>query len=126
MNPRRFSLYTAGLLLVLFASCHKAGTGGEAILNVHILKTGGVGTVPGCHVYLKYDARDYPGSTLSDYDENIIADYGGHAQFTNLRKGYYYVLVTGRDTTTGDSVSGSVPYDIRERVGERHIVVEVH
>jgi|GEM_PF-3016920 len=121
-------LKTATLLLLpLLFSCHDAGTGGEAVLNVHVLKSGGVGTVPGCEVYLKYDATEYPGASipLSDYNEKVLADHGGHAQFINLKKGYYYILVTGRDTMTGDSVTGGVAYDIRNRVGERHIVIEV-
>ncbi|TND03501.1 MAG: hypothetical protein FD123_3922 [Bacteroidetes bacterium] len=122
---KRLLLFTACIIFT-FASCHKGGTGGEAILNVHILKQGGVGTVPGSQVYLKYNAQDYPGPNTGLYDENVVADFGGHATFINLRRGYYYVYVLGVDTLAGDTLGGGISYDIQEGEGERHVVVEVH
>lgn len=121
---KRLLLITA-LLPFVFSSCQKAGTGGEAILNVHILKTGGVGTLPGSQVYLKYNSEEYPGPNTGLYDENVMADYGGHAQFINLRRGKYYIYVYGIDTLNSDTMSGGAYFKIEERVGERHVVIEL-
>lgn len=109
-------------LLVL--SCTKAGTGGKAKLNIHVIHESTGLVVSNAEVYIKYNATDAPGPNDSGYDAKQVADNSGKTVFEELRRGSYYLYAEGLDTATGTITKGGIAFDIRNKVGERDLVIE--
>lgn len=112
------------LIVIAFASCNKAGTGGKAQLNVHVMRKKTETAVPKATVYIKYDANEYPGDSPGNYDASVTTDNGGYVEFPGLRRGNYYLYATSLDTATGIVTSGGIHFDIENKIGERDIVIE--
>jgi hypothetical protein len=87
-------------------SCHKEGTGG---------KSGVSGTVyhhskpiANAIVYIKYGATEFPGADVSVYDNKVTADANAHYEFTDLRKGDYFLYGVGYDDAIFQVVKGGL------------------
>ncbi len=121
-------LISAVLLIWLsFSSCSKEGLGGEATIAAfpkHHDKP-----IPNTMIYIKYGAKDFPGTDVSVYDDVKLAeaDMGEdpHAHFENLKKGDYYLYGVGFDSAINQIVTGGIPVELKEKAGETDIVVPV-
>jgi len=99
-------------IVILFNACKKEGTGGKSIIKGyakhHSLP------IPNCVIYIKYGAVDFPGSNTSKYDASVTANASGYYEFTNLRKGNYYLYGVGYDASIMEAVTGGVGVKIRQ------------
>ena len=66
-------------------------------------------SLPGCNVYLKKNATEFPGNDPSNYDMEAESNPNGFVQFNNLLYGDYYLYVDGYDQDVADSVKGYLP-----------------
>jgi hypothetical protein len=116
---------TSVLLLILsLAACKKNGTGGKATLMGHV-KHHSV-HIPNAMVYIKYDAKEFPGSDVSVYDASVQASSGdGHYEFEGLRPGNYYVYGVGYDSTISEAVFGGVAVKIKYSDRKETLEVDV-
>lgn len=112
---------------LLFSSCSKEGLGGEATIAAfpkHHDKP-----IPNTTIYIKYGAKDFPGTDVSVYDDAKIAEAvtgeDPHAHFENLKKGDYYLYGVGFDSSINQIVTGGIPVEIKEKSGETDIIVPV-
>lgn len=125
------------IAFVSFSSCVKPGKGGKAILSVHVFEgassddpEGGCANdldktvVPNAIVYIKYGGTGED-SEISNYDDLQSTDFGGKTVFKNLKRGDYYLYAV-KDTVIGFTsitLTGGSQFDIRNRIGEREIVI---
>jgi hypothetical protein len=116
------------ILLALIAvltitACKKEGTGGSttvATLVAHHSKR-----IPFSTVYVKYGAKDFPGSDVSKYDASEKTDIEGHAHFEDLQKGDYYFYAVGYDSAISMPVYGGVPLKITRKDKGKHLDLNV-
>lgn len=98
-------------ILLLFNACKKEGTGGKSSVKGyakhHSLP------IPNCVIYIKYGAIDFPGSNTANYDASVTANSSGYYEFTNLRKGHYYLYGVGYDASIMEPVTGGVGIKLR-------------
>lgn len=113
-------LIIAGSML----SCNKPGAGGKAKLNIHVIHEATGTVVPGAVVYIKYGASEFPGADPSYYDDKRTADNSGICEFEDLRRGNYYLYAEGIYPATSKVTSGGIAFDIRNKIGERDLVIE--
>lgn len=110
-----FSIFT-------FFSCQKTpGTGGKAIINVHVID--GNSNIPYTEIKIKYGANAYPGATAT-YDNTIIGDQYGKNKFGDLKRGDYYIYTSYSDTS-GTLHEGGAYVKINNKPGEQHIVIDL-
>lgn len=110
------SLILLSSILFLF-SCNKAGTGGDATLVVYLKHH--LMTIPN-HigypdtVFVKFNAKELPGTTAADFDTYFIGEVGeDHVHCENLKPGTYYLFGVGMDTTISSRVAGGFSVKIK-------------
>lgn len=101
------------LLVLLCFSCTKEGPGGKVVIKGRVMHHSL--PIPHATVYIKYGTQDFPGSNITYYDANTTADASANYQFTNLRKGDYYLFGVGFDSSIVESVSGGIPVKISHK-----------
>ena len=95
-------------------SCNKveAGKGGNGLIDGvavhHNLRIGEA------QIYIKYGAEEFPGTDLSEYDDNVTANANGEFAFPDLNEGNYFIYGAGFDPVLNDSVFGGIPVELRE------------
>src|SRR5688572_2598599 len=98
------------LFSAVFFSCRKGGVGGDGSISVFV--THHMNLIPGARVYVKYGAKEFPGTDLGVYDDwRICGTSGaqkGRTSFEGLKRGYYYFYIIGYDSAFVDSVSGGL------------------
>lgn len=108
---RSFSVCILFYALCIFTfSCGKEGPGGKGgIKGVvrHHAKP-----IPGAVVYIKYGAKESAGTNTTYYDASVNADANAAYEFTDLKKGDYYLLGIGFDSSIVQVVTGGVPVSI--------------
>ena len=92
------------ICILLMASCKKNGAGGKADISATVIHHDHF--IPFSTIYIKYGAKDFPGTNLSNYDNHVVTDKNGHADLNNLRYGDYYLYGVGFDSTIMSPVSG--------------------
>jgi len=104
------------LALVLvgsFLACKKNQLGGKATINgvvSHHEKR-----ISKAVVYVKFNAKEFPGTDSSKYDASIVTNEAGEFQM-ECYKGDYYLFGTGIDFRPGATyVNGGVPVHIRNK-----------
>ena len=111
-----YTLYLIPLYLIplcLFLSCGKEGSGGKAAINgmvKHHAKP-----IPGAVVYIKYGAKESPGTDITYYDASASADASSNYKFTDLKRGDYYLFAVGYDSAGPYPVYGGVPVEIKKK-----------
>jgi hypothetical protein len=76
--------------------------------------------------YIKYNAIDLPGINPSDYDLVIAGEDGeDHVHIPGLKRGKYFVYMTGWDTTINERVTGGTAYILTASSGEVDVLVPV-
>jgi len=108
------SILAIAIILLSITSCKKEGTGGKATITGHV-KHHEV-HIPDAVVYIKYGAKELPGTNASDFDAQTIASSGdGHYAFEGLQKGNYYLYATGYDSNISENVFGGIPVKIKKK-----------
>ncbi len=97
-----------------FLSCKKNKLGGSAEIKgvvMHHPKS-----IGGATVYIKFNAKEYPGSSFSSYDATVNADINGNYSF-KVYQGDYYLYAVGYDEAipAPNIVQGGLPIHIRNR-----------
>src|SRR4051812_8664748 len=94
-------LFSLLVTVYLGASCNKAGTGGEAEVSATIMHH--ERAIPGATLYVKFNAKEFPGEDVSKYDvtqvTGIVDHATGHTHVKNLKQGYYYFYGVGYDSS---------------------------
>ncbi|MBI4930543.1 MAG: carboxypeptidase regulatory-like domain-containing protein [Bacteroidetes bacterium] len=98
---------------LLFFSCHKEGPGGKATIK-GVVKHNSV-AIPGAAMYIKYGAKESPGTNVTYYDESVTSDAQANYKFADLRKGSYYLFAVGFDSLIIQTVTGGIPIEIKSK-----------
>lgn len=100
-------LFVAVLLSGIIAvACKKEGTGGKSSVSGAVKHH--TELIPNAIVYIKYDAKEFPGANVSIYDASSPADANAHYEFKELQKGDYYLYAVGYDSTEQVQVTGGI------------------
>ncbi|MDF2435661.1 MAG: hypothetical protein K0Q95_37 [Bacteroidota bacterium] len=83
------------VFLILLIGCRKEGTGGKSAVSGTVMHHEKI--IPNAVVYIKYGAKELPGTEGSSYDASTTADANGHYEFKDLRKGDYFLYGIGID-----------------------------
>ncbi len=103
--------------ILVFSSCKKAGTGGDATLVVYLKHhempiPNHIGYPD--TVFMKFNAKELPGTTAADFDTYFIGEEGeDHVHCENLKPGTYYLFGVGMDTTISSRVKGGFSVKIK-------------
>lgn len=117
-------LFAAVVLSTVLFSCSRPGTGGDNILVVFPKHHGQ--SIKGATVYLRFGAKDFPGSAPTDYDMTVVGEANEeHVHVENLRKGEYYIYSIGYDSTISAVVTGGQAFKITSKSGEHDVDVAV-
>ncbi len=117
------------VIAFVFVACKKNQTGGEAELSCTVAHHGKL--IPASKIYIKYGAKESPGTDVSKYDAEyttgIIGETRAHTHIHDLRYGNYYLYAIGYDSAISMPVSGGIPVSIKwkERKEEKEIEVPV-
>ena len=101
----------AAILLVATSSCRKAGTGGKSTVSGYVMHHSK--RIPSAVVYIKYGAKEFPGTDVSVYDASVTAGTDAHYEIKNLRKGDYYIYAVGWDDSILQQVSGGISVKLK-------------
>lgn len=85
------------LLISAFAvfSCKKNGFGGSSGVSGIVSHHGK--PIPDATIYIKFNAKDFPGEDLSVYDGKVYSNVNGYYEITNFYQGDYYLYAIGYD-----------------------------
>ena len=86
------------------SACKKNGTGGKADISATVIHHDHV--IPFSTIYIKYGAKEFPGTNLSNYNDHVTTDKNGHADLSHLRYGDYYLYGVGYDSTIMSPIGG--------------------
>ncbi len=123
MKTLKTTILFALFLSLVFTSCKKNGTGGDATITMTVKHHDLI--IPEATIYIKYDAKDLPGTDLSAYDDNVKADANGYAKFEGLLKGDYYLYSVGYDSSISETVNGGLGVVISKRSEIKEVTVQV-
>jgi hypothetical protein len=98
------SVLAIGVCFLLFISCKKNGTGGKADISATVIHHDHI--IPFATIYIKYGAKDFPGTNLANYNDHVTTDKNGHADLSHLRYGDYYLYGVGYDSTIMSPIGG--------------------
>jgi hypothetical protein len=107
-------LLLAVILAVIFFSCKKNQTGGNASVKGVVRHHGKA--IPDAYVYIKFNATEFPGDDYKLYDTYVQADANGNYSIA-LYKGSYYLYAKGYDIDIPSPyiVSGGLSVSIRNK-----------
>jgi hypothetical protein len=97
-------------ILIFLSACKKNQLGGKSIIRGVVSHHSKV--IPNSIVYIKFNAKEFPGTDVSQYDSQFKTDADGKYQF-NCYKGDYYLYGLGYDPGVPGNVSGGIPVHIR-------------
>ena len=111
-NIRQIKFFVAIIFLsVTLSACMKEGPGGKSSISGSVLHHDM--TIPNCVVYIKYNAKEFPGTDISKYDASVTADANAHYEFKDLRKGDYYLYGVGYDSHISEEVTGGISVKLK-------------
>jgi len=114
------------MLIVIMDACCKGGTGGNATVVATIFHH--TKAITGASVYVKYGAKDFPGTTTSAYSASITAANNSNTvTFKDLKCGDYFFYGVGFDSTLSLPVTGGYHLSIKhsERNQEKDFVLAI-
>ena len=112
--------YLLTLFLLVFltgSSCKKEGPAGGVVtgkFKIIVTVKHHERILAGIHVYLKYNATEFPGHDTTLYDWNQASDISGVAYFDEMFNGNYYLYGKGIDTGIGLEVIGAAPLNVND------------
>jgi hypothetical protein len=129
MNKIILSLGVMALAVTGFSSCKKAGRGGDATLVVAPKHHGTPITSTALYrdsVFVKFNAEDLPSDPTNNYDALFVGEPGEtHVNCPGLKAGKYYIYATGRESSSGERVTGGVSVKIKYKERKDEIEVDV-
>ena len=116
-------------LLKIITSCCKPGTGGEATIVAFpqhhgrsIINHMGYPDT----VYVKFNAKDLPGTKPSDYNTYFIGEgREDHVHLKGLHCGSYYLYAVGYDSSINQRVTGGIAIKISHKDRKHEIDLNV-
>jgi hypothetical protein len=76
--------------------------------------------------YVKFNTSNSPGQNASDFDLVIAGEPGeDHVHIEGLKRGKYYIRMTGWDHGLNQRVEGGIPYEFSQTSGEIDLIVPV-
>lgn len=94
------------IVITLASGCKKEGIGGDS--SIHVLVKHHEALIPHAKVYIKYGANEFPGATLTNYDDSLQTDAAAHGHFDELVKGDYFLYGVGYDSAISEAVTGGI------------------
>lgn len=105
-------LFSGLLIASLIISCKKNQLGGKSTVKGAVVHHAKI--IPNATVYIKFNAKEFPGADVSLYDESVKADHHGSYSF-KCYKGDYYLYGVGYDSAISKPVLGGIPVHIRNK-----------
>ena len=76
--------------------------------------------------FIKFNATNSPGINPGDYDKIIVAEANEkQVHIEGLKRGKYFIFMTGYDTVISARVTGGIPYEITLTSGEIKLDIPV-
>jgi hypothetical protein len=105
--------FLTGLLILFFSlSCKKNQLGGKSTVKGKVMHHEKI--IPNAIVYIKFNAKEFPGEDASNYSTSVRADNEGSYSF-KCYKGDYYLYGVGFDNSINKAVVGGLPVHIRNK-----------
>jgi len=110
-------------------SCEYGGLGGSATI-VALPQHHGTPIISSAAypdtAMVKFNAIEFPGTSPSNYDLVLVGDSGeDHIHIEGLKKGKYYIFMTGFDSSANERVLGGIPYTLTSSTGEVDVIIPV-
>jgi hypothetical protein len=123
------AIFIAALSTIIIVSCCKEGIDGEATL---VVKMKHHGTIIPNHanyldsVFVKFDAKELPGTGASDFDAVFVGEEGeDHIHLEGLKCGNYYIYGAGIDSSGPFRVTGGMAVKIKHSERKEEIDVDL-
>lgn len=100
------ALLLAGILL----GCKTEGFDGDGSISGKVVRNGI--KISGATVYVKFHAKESPGSRESDFDASVSTYASGNYTVAQLKRGDYYLFAIGYDSSINTVVSGGLAVTI--------------
>ncbi len=97
-------------LSLFLISCKKNQLGGKSIIEGKVAHHSAA--VANATVYIKFNATEFPGTDVNNYDVQLVTDADGNYKI-NCYQGNYYLFGYGYDAGVKEFVRGGVPVKIR-------------
>jgi len=110
---KKFFFCLLSSVFCLLWSCGKEGPGGKASITGMVMHH--TQPIPGAVVYIKYGAKESPGTDVTYYDASATADAQANYKFADLRRGDYYLFGVGYDSAIVNTVTGGIPVEIKSK-----------
>ena len=126
MKQKKFcSAIICSLIIITIVACKKEGMGGKATLAGAVKHHTMV--IPNSIVYIKYGAKEFPGTDITNYNFKVTADISGKYAINNLASGDYYLYCIGYDQAASETVFGGIFAKIKwtDRKKETNIDIQV-
>jgi len=98
------------LVLALGASCKKNQLNGSATISGRVMHHSK--PIPFSRVFIKFDAREFPGADTTKYDAHVQSDANANYSI-KVYKGDYFLYGVGYDPGIQRVVIGGIPVHIR-------------
>jgi hypothetical protein len=120
---QKFAILLTTLIVILTGCTKNAGLGGDNTI-VATAKHHGL-IISNATIYIKYNAKEFPGESTAVYDDYKTAGANGQVKFEGLKRGDYYFYGIGFDSTINQTVVGGIPVQLLQKSGEKIIDVPV-
>ncbi len=94
MNSKFFKILLALLVCMVLTNCKKNKLGGSAEIKGRVFHH--AKPIAGATIYIKYEAKDFPGEDVAKYDTKVNADAQGYFSI-KVYKGNYFLYGYGED-----------------------------
>ena len=110
---KNFSPLLFTTLLISLCSCKKNELGGTCRISGKVQHHSKA--IAGARVFVKFDAKEFPGEDTSLYDARVLCDVNGAYEIKTY-KGEYYLFARGTDPAipSPSIVIGGAPVKIRK------------
>lgn len=81
--------------ILFLVSCKKNELGGKSVVSGTVKHHSKV--ISGATIFIKFGAKDFPGSDTLTYDSKVSCDASGNFKIDDFYKGDYYLYAVGKD-----------------------------
>jgi hypothetical protein len=83
------------VFFVFFFSCKKNQLGGKSTVSGSVSHHSKL--IAGASIFIKFNAKEFPGTDTALYDTKVTADANGKYTVDDFYKGDYYLFAVGKD-----------------------------
>jgi hypothetical protein len=112
---KRTIAFIPAIALMAFLSCKKNQLGGKSTIKGNVAHHSR--PIPNSTVFIKFNAKEFPGEDTNSYDSKVRTDAAGNFSF-KCYKGDYYLYGHGLDYTLPQppyDVVGGTPVHVRNK-----------